>query len=541
MELLESKGAGLALPIYGDVLPNSMTRAVVAETDVNTDSRSFSGWLTTENVDRYKTVLLARGAQSRFSNYLANPIICWAHDQKHPIGTVAKPQLFLQPVEKNGITSAGIYLEDAKLQPSACAQDMLDYFWMCVKEKTVKGLSIGAMAYAVEKMKTADGSPVMAYSDYETLEGSLAPIPVNPQALITSKSLMRRTIELCNLLEDEGKPVTIEEFGKLLIERGEKFELPTYYGMQEWKPAERAIQTDDGAAVDAEASKKETEELAKVSGADNPQNKEMLKLSFAEAVSPLTPAHRDYETLRSSLFALQKGGHGVFPLGGVDDNGEPKLHRVMVLQALTFALGARNTSATFEPAERMEAVERICSAMREGGMAGYIPRAHGLPVDKLADEVFKATPYSAVEWPVEAEKEIEIGNISDSMRQLGKSMAALDKIMPGVGEVITRYVSESYTVYVRPCSDKDRELISQLTAKIGEFDKQPDTEVNEDDLYYSADGDKNSNSAEAAKIEKAEVKDEKPAPVAEEENKKPVNSGEALAALVRKGLENRVR
>lgn len=516
MEVLSA--AGMGLPVFGDVGPEIITRAAIVAEDSGDGKRQFSGWLTTEGVDRFRTVLTARGAKKRFCNYQANPILCWAHNHVKPIGTVMDPQLHETLTTRNGITAAGIFLNGATIMNSSGPGDNLDYFWMCVKEGTVRALSIGAMAYAVQKGEDAVGQ-IIRFMDYDTLEGSLAPIPMNPQALVTSKNLMKRTLALCSELEDSGEPITIEALGNMLLERGIDFELPTYHGVGiQLATTARSIpaQNEDvekPAVVDADEDSPSQDSEARQA----PEEKTMT-LSYATngtAVTPVTTAHRDYGMLKKSLFALQKGDNGVFPIGGIDDNGEPKLDLNMSLQALTFSLGARNTSATFDAEERMNAVDAICGSLRASDFAEYIPKAYGLPVDKLSKEVFKSMPYHAVEWPDKAAIAIETTAVAEALSQLSRSCAALNKSFKGLGSLVARAVYERYEIYVRPDNDRDRMLIGELTSLVGAYDKETDS-VNEE-MYCSktsseeAESEGTEEKAEASLSEEPTVSDATPA------------------------------
>ncbi|PIT24083.1 hypothetical protein BGI36_01255 [Snodgrassella communis] len=144
------------------------------------DKRIITGIATTPNTDRAEDIVDPRGA--KFT--LPIPFL-WQHDHTQPIGDVIEAK----------VTDAGIevVIQLASIKEEGSLKDRLDTAWLSIKNKLVKGLSIGFRAVEYSFIENSYGIHYTAWDWYEL---SAVTIPANAEATITTvKQLFTTTAE----------------------------------------------------------------------------------------------------------------------------------------------------------------------------------------------------------------------------------------------------------------------------------------------------------------------------------------------------------
>ncbi|PIT51876.1 hypothetical protein BHC44_09715 [Snodgrassella alvi] len=136
----------------------------------NDDKRIITGIATTPNTDRAEDVVDPRGA--KFT--LPIPFL-WQHDHTQPIGDVIEAK----------VTDAGIevVIQLASIKEEGSLKDRLDTAWLSIKNKLVKGLSIGFRAIEYSFIENSYG---IHYTVWDWYELSAVTIPANAEATITT-------------------------------------------------------------------------------------------------------------------------------------------------------------------------------------------------------------------------------------------------------------------------------------------------------------------------------------------------------------------
>lgn len=137
---------------------------------VDDDARVITGIATTPETDRMGDVVEPEGAEFK----LPIPLL-WQHDSHQPIGEVFAAK----------VTSAGIEIKAriAKLDEPGALKDRLDSAWLSIKNKLVRGLSIG---FQPIEHAHIDGSFGIRFVKWLWLELSAVTIPANAGASIQS-------------------------------------------------------------------------------------------------------------------------------------------------------------------------------------------------------------------------------------------------------------------------------------------------------------------------------------------------------------------
>lgn len=163
----------------------------------NEDKRIFSGVATSVVPDRIGDIVNPLGV--KFSNPL--PLL-WQHQHDKPIGHV----VFDKPT-KNGINfTASI----PKIDDPGPLKDLLDMAWQAIREKLVRGVSIG---FRPLKYSYIDGGGIN-YDESEVYELSAVTIPMHQLATIQNVKALdsgtRRVgpVPLIQPKQDKAAPLT---------------------------------------------------------------------------------------------------------------------------------------------------------------------------------------------------------------------------------------------------------------------------------------------------------------------------------------------
>jgi HK97 family phage prohead protease len=132
--------------------------------------RTFTGIASTPSLDRQGDIVEPSGAQFT----LPIPFL-WQHDSKQPIGWINKATVTAQGIAVEG--------EVADIPEEGSLKDKLTEAWQYIKNKLVRGLSIGFDP--IERRKI-DGASGYRYTKWNFLELSAVTIPANQDASITS-------------------------------------------------------------------------------------------------------------------------------------------------------------------------------------------------------------------------------------------------------------------------------------------------------------------------------------------------------------------
>lgn len=158
------------------------------------DQRIITGMATTPEPDRYGDIVDPLGAK-----FAAELPLLWQHRHDSPVGIVK----FGKPTAKGIPFTASV----AKIETDGALKDLVDLAWQSVKEKLVRGVSIGFRALEYSFM---DGGGVR-FSECEIFELSLVTIPANAEATIQSIKAMdtglRRSAQLgVQLIQRKREP-----------------------------------------------------------------------------------------------------------------------------------------------------------------------------------------------------------------------------------------------------------------------------------------------------------------------------------------------
>jgi HK97 family phage prohead protease len=142
---------------------------------VGTDARTFEGIATTVTPDHIGDVVNPAGA--RFS--LPLPLL-FSHAHDKPIGHVTRAS-----VGKAAITFEA---KIADIQEPGTLKDRCDEAWQSIKSSLINSVSIGFMP----KKSSPLAGGGMLFDEWTWYELSICTVPMNPEAVITS----RRSLEL---------------------------------------------------------------------------------------------------------------------------------------------------------------------------------------------------------------------------------------------------------------------------------------------------------------------------------------------------------
>lgn len=135
---------------------------------VDDEQRIITGIASTIEVDRMGDIVEPKGAVFK----LPLPLL-WQHNSREPIGHVTEAKVTDKGIE--------ITAQIAKVDEPGKLKDLLDYAWQCLKNKLVRGLSIGfdALEYTY-----IEGTYGLRFLSWEWLELSAVTIPANAEATI---------------------------------------------------------------------------------------------------------------------------------------------------------------------------------------------------------------------------------------------------------------------------------------------------------------------------------------------------------------------
>ncbi|WP_115530245.1 HK97 family phage prohead protease [Xanthomonas campestris] len=137
------------------------------------DQRILTGWATTPEPDRYGDIVEPLGAK-----FAAELPLLWQHRHDSPVGIVK----FGKPTKQGIPFSASV----AKIETPGALKDMCDLAWQSVKEKLVRGVSIGFRPLEYSYMEGGG----IRFTETEIYELSLVTIPANAAATIQTIKAM---------------------------------------------------------------------------------------------------------------------------------------------------------------------------------------------------------------------------------------------------------------------------------------------------------------------------------------------------------------
>ena len=172
-EITADMPIGRAADLVVKWLPVRVEESAVSQTkgvEPDSGSRTITVVASTESEDRVGDVILASGWE--LDAYLANPVILWAHDYSRPaIGRAEK-----------------VWVEGASLKAELIfadtpfARDIHSLY----EQGFMRGISVGFRAIESESRTTAAGARATLFKRQELLEISVAPVPLNRDALVIS-------------------------------------------------------------------------------------------------------------------------------------------------------------------------------------------------------------------------------------------------------------------------------------------------------------------------------------------------------------------
>lgn len=154
------------------------------------DLREITGIATTPEPDRMGDIVEPLGA--KFAPEL--PLL-WQHRHDSPVGTVK----FGKPTAKGIPFRAQV----AKIEEPGALKDLLDLAWQAVKNKLVRGVSIGFRALEYSFMESGG----IRFTEVEIYELSLVTIPANASA----------TIQTIKAMDTAGRGTKGASFGVPLV------------------------------------------------------------------------------------------------------------------------------------------------------------------------------------------------------------------------------------------------------------------------------------------------------------------------------------
>lgn len=137
---------------------------------IDDEKRIIEGIATTPATDFNNDIVEPLGAQFN----LPIPFL-WQHDLSQPIGEVIKAD-----VSNTGIK---VTIQIANIQEDSDLKTRIDQAWIAIKNKLIKGLSVGFKAIESQKRENSNGIHFLVWKWYEL---SAVTIPANSEATITT-------------------------------------------------------------------------------------------------------------------------------------------------------------------------------------------------------------------------------------------------------------------------------------------------------------------------------------------------------------------
>lgn len=144
----------------------AVCKMLIKEASEDDDDRTFTGIATSIKTDRHGDIVEAEGAKFE----LPIPLL-WMHNHSIPIGDV-----YAAKVTKDGIE---VKARLRKIDGPRSLKDQMDRYWAMIKNRLVRGLSIGFRSSAYEFIDTG-----VKFNEWEWLELSAVTIPANPDGKI---------------------------------------------------------------------------------------------------------------------------------------------------------------------------------------------------------------------------------------------------------------------------------------------------------------------------------------------------------------------
>lgn len=168
------------------------------------DQRVFTGIASSISTDRHGDIVMPGGAKFN----LPIPLL-WQHNPNTPIGDV-----FAAKVTDEGIE---VKARIRKIDAPRSLKEQMDRYWAMLKNKLVRGLSIGFRSSSFEFIDTG-----VKFNEWEWLELSAVTIPANPDAKIQGmKDTTRdRVSNVVKLDPKEGKMNLAEQIKQFEDKRG---------------------------------------------------------------------------------------------------------------------------------------------------------------------------------------------------------------------------------------------------------------------------------------------------------------------------------
>ena len=167
----------------------------IGKSEVDEAERTVTAIISTGVVDRENEVLLAKGAD--FEQFLKNPVVLWAHNY------------FEQPIGRAMWIKRGTKKITAKMQfaDTQYADEIYELF----RGGFLNAFSVGFRVLEFKYPTSVDlkKNPQWAKAEriitkWELLEFSVAPVPVNPEALVLA--VKTKTLKLSPLTDTTSRP-----------------------------------------------------------------------------------------------------------------------------------------------------------------------------------------------------------------------------------------------------------------------------------------------------------------------------------------------
>lgn len=152
-------------------------RSVVARDIEPTESRGYKFIISTENIDRYRSVITAAGIDTKA--YMTNPVVLFNHNS---YGAMEVPIVGMSKYVKAEGTDTVAEVVFNDLTPLACSVERM------VANKYLRGASMGFMVNEAKNVSALDFGgkediQIVNYTKTELLEWSVVVIPANRESL----------------------------------------------------------------------------------------------------------------------------------------------------------------------------------------------------------------------------------------------------------------------------------------------------------------------------------------------------------------------
>lgn len=400
----------------------------VGDLEIAAKNMSFSGYVSTSAPDLANEIVLPSAFKKHIHAYRKNPVYCYNHDQRIPIGKVLNVD----------ITDKGLYLDDVTLSDIPIVRDVI---WPLIQDGVLKQQSIGFYSLDGEwDNKTKN----YVHTEVYMLESSIVTIACNPQAEIDAIKTIPG-FEKYNSLE------------KLMRDhdRG-KFRLPSEISTK--------FAINNNPLANEDSSNKENSIMQNniIPCAVTVEVKALHDIDGVEVSKP-NKSDSNYDEVSSLIHAGKKGDKYVFQIGVPTEKGFKYVWDKVVV-AFYKLLGARNTDNISD-----EEREGLLTTIKE---AYYMLGKQFPDLSILNGNYDKA--YSKVEFK-EAEKEIfEAHEVKASLEEVKNIVNSYEECPDSIKEQLKEFYAV-ISVYGIVETPKDAEIAQEILGMITE-EEEPEME-----------------------------------------------------------------